>query len=116
MYKYLAEQNEGEIIPRGLSALSILSKCLTLYCNIMSAAFDTDELALIVIRGEEDIISLFVTALTGLSLTHTFLTKSRSVIKPCGLPSASTTTNEVTPLFIHLLRRFLNRSHFFNGF
>ena len=51
----------------------------------------------------EDINCLFVIALRRTSLTHAFLTKSRSVIKPTGLSSLSTTNKELTFLsFIFL--------------
>src|SRR5215207_492316 len=92
-------KSSGVNIPIGRSALlvdlSTTSRCLTLFCNIRSAAIDGDSLESIVIRGE-DINSLFVTVLKRISLMHAFLTKSRSVIRPLRLPSLSTTNNELT--------------------
>src|SRR5919109_2910739 len=74
---------------------SITSRCLTLFCSIISTASDDKDLDLTVIKGE-DIISLFIILLVYISLIQTLLTKSRSVIKPSGLSFSSTTTNELT--------------------
>src|SRR5215208_1351906 len=87
-------------MPTGLftssdDSLSITSKCLTLFCSIISTASDGKDLDLTVIKGE-DIISLLITLLVYTSRIQIFLTKSRSVIKPTGLPFSSTTTNELT--------------------
>src|SRR5919198_1453934 len=76
-------------------SLSMTSKCLTLFCSIISTASDDKDLDLTVTKGE-DIISLLVTLLVYTSRIQTFLTKSRSVIKPNSLPFSSTTTNELT--------------------
>ena len=82
---------------------SITSKCLTLHLTIISAAVDGDDLESMVIKGE-DIMLLFVTSLVRTSLIQAFLTKSRSVTKPIGLPSiSSTATNSLSYLSFSLL-------------
>jgi hypothetical protein len=85
-----------------------------LFFNIVSAAADGDELELIVIS--EDIISLLVIVFVGILLMHTFVIKSRSVTKPCGLPSGPTTINELTFLSFIFFAASWDRSHFFDRF
>src|SRR6476659_4859477 len=99
VYSLYFVKSSGVIIPIGLfmstELSSITSKCLTLHLNIISTAVDGDDLESMVIRGE-DIMLLFVTSLVRTSLIHTFLTKSRSVTRPIGLPSVLRTSNELT--------------------
>src|SRR5436309_12231423 len=58
-----------------------------------------DELDLMVISGEDRILVFFTLLVVTFSITHTFLTMSRSVIRPNGMPSLSSiTTNELTSL------------------
>jgi hypothetical protein len=84
-------------MPNGLfmSSSFTTSKCLTWFCIIISAATPTSEIASVVTRAS-DIISRTELSLLLASWTHTFLTKSLSVIMPTVLLLASITTSELT--------------------
>src|SRR5215212_4165369 len=102
-FKY-ATKSVAVTIPKGLfiSLFSTTSKCLTLFCIITSAAASTGNLESIVTNGEDIIFFINIVLLLLLllvSLTHTFLTKSRSVTIPVGLLLLSSiTTSELTLL------------------